>query len=132
MIFHSDQMKDLFLDVVKRAKCRYHFRIENFCIMGNHFHFIIIPGHKESLSSIMQWILGVFAIRFNRMNHLSGHVWGQRFFSRIIRTIGELQHISQYIDDNPVMAGLVQDSRDWPYGGLSHSLLGVGDIVDWP
>jgi REP element-mobilizing transposase RayT len=68
-------MKDMFLEVVKRAKRKYDFAVVNFCIMGNHVHFIIRPGAKENLSRIMQRILSVFAIRFNRQHRFIGHVW---------------------------------------------------------
>jgi REP element-mobilizing transposase RayT len=88
MIFDSDEMKYLFLSVVNLAKRKFVIRIENFCLMGNHFHFMIRPGMGESLSSIMQWILSVFAMRFNRTHRLTGRVWGERFFSADHRKCG--------------------------------------------
>lgn len=45
-------MKELFLSVVKRAKGKYDFRLENLCVMGNHFHFIIKPVHIQAARSI--------------------------------------------------------------------------------
>jgi putative transposase len=60
MILDTNAMKELFLSVVKRAKEKYDFRLENFYIMGNHF--IIQPIRGESLSAIMQWILSVSAM----------------------------------------------------------------------
>ena len=47
MILDSSARKELFLSVVKRAKEKYEFRLENFCIMGNHFHFVIQPGARR-------------------------------------------------------------------------------------
>src|SRR5512145_89083 len=84
MILDTSAMKELFLSVVKRAKEKYDFRLENFCIMGNHVHFLIQPGRGESLSAIMRWILSVFAMAYNKIRCMTGHVWGCRFFSRII------------------------------------------------
>ncbi len=52
--------------------------------MGNHFHLIIRPQKNENLSRIMQWILSVFALKFNRLFTYSGHVWYDRFTSKII------------------------------------------------
>jgi putative transposase len=62
MILDTSSMKELFLSVVKRAKRKYDFRLENFCLMGNHFHLVVQPGRGESLSTIMRWILSVFAM----------------------------------------------------------------------
>jgi putative transposase len=139
MIFEADKTKDLFLSVVKEAKGKFFFYIENFCIMGNHVHFIIRPGLGESLSSIMQWILGVFAMRFNRLHRLTGHVWGDRFFSRIIESMREYLETFAYIDANPLVAGLVARAEDWLYSRFHLHLIGFEDILarpaswaDWP
>jgi putative transposase len=139
LIFSEDETKDLFLSVVRKAKSRFDFRIENFCIMGNHIHFIIRPGRGESLSSIMQWVLGVFAMRFNHLRHLTGHVWGERFFSKIIENIRAYHETFSYIDANPLIAGLVDRVEDWLYGRFHVRAIGFEDILanpaswaDWP
>lgn len=129
MILESDEIKILFLSVVKRAKGKYKFRIENFCVMGNHFHLVIIPGKGESLSAIMQWIMSVFAMAFNKIHGLTGHVWGERFFSRIIPGFRELLAIFKYIDENPVRANKVDNGMVWRHGGLWHSRTGCRDLL---
>ena len=130
MIFDSDAMKALFEDVVARAKKKFSFRVDNFCVMGNHFHLIVQPAKNVSLSSIMQWIMSVFAQAWNRFHGLSGHVWGQRFFSRILQTAESFVQTFQYIDTNPVRAGLVVVAEEWAFGGCFHRAKGRKDIVD--
>jgi hypothetical protein len=76
MLLDRGSVRGLFLTIVVRAKGRYRFRIWNFCIMGNHIHFLIEPAKGESLSAVMQWILGEFAMSYNRRCGLTGHVWG--------------------------------------------------------
>jgi putative transposase len=130
MILDTGAMKELFLSVTKRAKAKYDFRLENFCIMGNHFHFIIQPGRGESLSAIMRWILSVFAMAYNRVWGLTGHVWGSRFFSRIIASLRELIQAFEYIDGNPAKTSQVADRRQWRWGGLWHSRTGCRDLIE--
>lgn len=130
MILDSSAIKDLFLSVVKRAKAKYDFQLENFCIMGNHFHFVIRPGRGTNLSAIMRWILSVFAMTYNRIKGLTGHVWGSRFFSRIISCLRELLQVFEYIDDNPVKASQIDDRREWRWGGLWHDRTGCHDLVE--
>jgi putative transposase len=132
LIFQEDGIKDLFLSVIRNAKRKYDFRIENFCIMGNHVHFIVCPGRGESLSSIMKWVLGVFAMRFNRLLRLTGHVWGERFFSKIIENIRVYNRIFLYIDANPLIAGLVDRVEDWLYGRFHVRTIGFEDILAGP
>jgi putative transposase len=132
MILEAGDMKELFLSVVKRAKKKYDFRLENFCIMGNHFHFVIQPSRGQSLSAIMRWILSVFAMAYNRIKGLTGHVWGSRFFSRIIASLSEYLQVFEYVDNNPVKASQVEDRREWPWGGLWHDRRGCRDLVEAP
>jgi len=132
MIFLPEVEKKLMLEVIERAKKRYSFQIKNFCIMNNHFHLLIIPGNNESLSRIMQWILSVFAMTWNRKHHLRGHVWGERFYSRIIEGIVDFLRVFIYIDDNPVNAQLVDCPWKWRFGGLWHHKYGIKTVTDPP
>lgn len=123
-------MRPLFLATLRRAKKKYHFQISNFSILGNHFHLIITPGREESLSVIMQWVLSVFAMAYNRKLGLTGHVWGERFYSKVIDGLKELIRTFEYIDENPVRAGLVARAEQWEYGGLAHHRRGIPGIVE--
>jgi Transposase and inactivated derivatives len=116
----SHVLKVLFEDILARAKQKYDFDIINFVIMGNHFHIIIKPGKQECLSKIMQWIMSVFAMNYNRQYDCWGHFWGGRFISRIIESLQQYLRIFEYIDNNPVKAGLVNSRTEWKYGGLAH------------
>ncbi len=125
-------MKALFIRTLRRARKRYDFRLENFCVMGNHFHLMIRPGPNESLSRIMQWIMSVYAMAWNRRHRLTGHLWGERFFSRIVEGIKAFVEVFKYLDDNPVSAGQIPNPRDWRFGGLRRHREGIPDPCDPP
>lgn len=129
-IFNSPWVKEMFEAIIERAKKKYSFRIENFTIMGNHFHLIIQPGPKQNLSRIMQWIMSRFATAFNRALGLTGHVWGDRFYSAIINSFRDLVHAFDYIDYNPVKACLVTSPQSWKFGGLYQARRGRYRVVD--
>ena len=128
-IFLAQEDRELFMDVLKRAKKRFNFSLKNFCIMGNHIHMLIKPGPGVSLSRIMQWLLGVFAQLWNRKHNLTGHLWGDRFFSRIILGILDFIRVFLYIDYNPVIANMVEKPEQWQYGGLWHHKRGLKEIM---
>ena len=115
MIFENDDLKALFLDVVNSAKAKYDFSLRNFCIMGNHIHLDITPRAGASLSKIMQWILGVFASKFNKMYKHDGHVWYDRFKSKIIESFEQLVNTFSYIANNPVRANIVNHPLQYCY-----------------
>ncbi|MFW5642641.1 MAG: transposase [Alkalispirochaeta sp.] len=128
----SPRMKELFMNIVRKAKRKYSFRVRNFCIMGNHIHFLIIPEDGESLSRIMQWILSGFAIRFNRIFGYHGHVWYDRFKSIIVRTLRHFVAAFAYIAANPVAAGIVDDPLDHAYNGIRHIRDGDYSVIEPP
>ena len=130
IIFQAQEDRELFMEILKRAKKKYNFSIKNFCIMGNHFHLLIKPGRGVSLSKIMQWLLSVFAQAWNKKHNLSGHLWGDRFFSRIVMGILDFLRVFLYIDYNPVIACLVEQPEQWEYGGLWHHKKGITEVID--
>lgn len=132
MLLMPEETKSLLIKVIERAKKRYRFQIKNFCIMNNHIHLLIKPDENESLSRIMQWILSVFAMAWNRRHNLRGHVWGERFYSRVIQGIVDYLRVFMYIDDNPVYAQLVNCPWEWRFGGLWHHHYGIKTVTDPP
>ena len=128
-IFLAREDRDLFMEILKRARKKFNFALKNFCIMGNHVHLLVKPGPGVSLSKIMQWLLGVFAQTWNKKHNLSGHLWGERFYSRIIQGISDFLRVFLYIDYNPVIAGLVLKPEQWMYGGLWHHIKGLTEVI---
>ncbi len=120
-ILDSNEMKEMFLSIIESAKRKFCFKLKHFCIMGNHVHLLLEPQKGTSLSKLMQWILSVFALRFNKLFGLYGHVWYDRFKSTIIRTIRQYILTYQYISYNPVKAGLCIKAADYAYSGVNES-----------
>lgn len=131
-IFQRQEVKDLFLALMRKAKKRYKFAIETFCIMDSHVHLIIRPLEGESISRIMQWLLSVFALRFNRRFGLVGHVWMDRFKSFILHTDAQRMKAHAYIANNPVSAGLVRLPSHYSHSAARFILAGDFSIIEKP
>lgn len=129
LLLKRTEAKELFLAVLRRARRKYSFRIDNFCIMENHVHLMVYPGRGACLSENMRWILGVFAASLNRLLGRCGHVWGDRFHSTIVGNRSAFTKIMEYIDANPVMAGLARHVGEWPYCGSWHRKWGRNDVL---
>ena len=133
-VFLESAMRILFLAYLKRLKQKYSFAIYNFCIMGNHIHFVIRPDKDSSLSKIMQWLLGNYAKEWNKRHGVTGHLWGDRFYSKIVRGITSFLRTFKYVSENPVVAGLVGRAEEWDSNGVCHyknGELGILDIPPW-
>ena len=118
MLLEPENIKTLFLDVIQEAKIRkkFRFKLKNIVIMDNHIHLMIKMDYGESLSRLMQWIFSVFASRFNRIFNRKGHLWIDRFKSKVIESLKAYQVVFEYISNNPVKAGMVKNSEDYHFG----------------
>jgi putative transposase len=131
-ILRNLRLKQLFLSILKKAKKKYKFSLTTFCIMNNHIHLMIKPEKNENLSRIMQWILSKFAIAYNKIFKLFGHVWYDRFHSTIIYNFLQYVRTFLYIGENPVKANIVSKSVDYKYGGMFYLKRGFYDILAPP
>ncbi|MBN2049796.1 MAG: transposase [Spirochaetales bacterium] len=131
-IFTSTLVKEIFMEVVRRAKKKYRFEIRNFCIMGSHYHLIMKPLENEDISKINQWINSVFARKFNLIYGYFGHVFAERFQSVIIHSFHQYLLTFIYVSMNPVKAFLVQTPIDYEYNGITFLYKGMLDIMERP
>jgi putative transposase len=120
----------LFLEFVGKAKEKYAFSLLNFTILDTTIHLIIKPDDGVSLSTLMQWLKTNFSKAWNKRHNTSGHLWGERFQSRIIESEEELERVMAFIDEKPVEEKLVRRAESWAWGGLWHRLRGIVGIVD--
>jgi len=117
--------------VILEAKKKYGYVLHNFCIMPNHIHLLITPAKNTNLSRIMQWIKTKSAKIWNQKHETSGHLWGERFFSRIIKDIDDFSTVFNYIDRNPVKAGLVNNPQEWRYSGAFYIKNDIEGFIDF-
>jgi REP element-mobilizing transposase RayT len=122
--------KKLFLEFVGRVKEKYSFSLLNFSVLDNTIHLIIKPDEGVSLSALMRWLKTNFSKAWNKRHNTSGHLWGERFQSRIIESEEELRRVMAFIDEKPVEDRLVKRAEKWEWGGLWHKLRGIVGIVD--
>ncbi|MDR3356749.1 MAG: hypothetical protein LBO04_06130 [Spirochaetaceae bacterium] len=57
-------------------------------LAGDRLSFYIRPADGFELPAIMKWLKQTFAQRYNRDSGRTGHLWGDRYWSRILE--GEL------------------------------------------
>jgi putative transposase len=119
------------LITLQDAKDKFRFRLANFCIMPTHIHLLIEPEKGTNLSMIMQWLKTRSAKRWNTIHGSTDHVWGHRYFARIIRNPNEFQFVMDYIDQNPVKAGLTENPTDWKASGAFYKAQNIPDLVDF-
>jgi REP element-mobilizing transposase RayT len=75
---------DLFNRVFREAGERFAIEVRRLVIQADRVSFCIKPADGFMLPVIMQWIKQTFACRYNAMKRLDGHVWGDRYWSKVL------------------------------------------------
>ena len=117
--------------ILEGAKEKFGFKLHNFCIMPNHVHLLITPAKGTNLSRIIQWLKTNSAKRWNCIHGSSDHLWGERFFSRPIKDMIDYFHVYNYIDQNPLKAGLAVNPWDWKASGAYYIANNISGLVDF-
>lgn len=89
-----------------------------YCLMPDHLHLLMsLPEKSESLSKIMKDFKS-YTTKIYRERMNQGGLWQRGFYDHIVRKREDLMQICEYILDNPVRKGLVENSNDYEYSGI--------------
>ena len=91
------------------------YNVLNWCIMPNHVHVLIEVKEGWTLSTIMHGWRSYTAHQANKILGRTGDFWMDEYFDRYIRDEKHLETVVNYIDNNPVKAGLVDEPHKWPW-----------------
>ncbi len=84
-------------------------------IMPNHVHFITARRLSTSLKELIKRWKGISAYKCNILLKRHGYFWAKNYFDRFIRDEEHLNRCVQYINYNPVKAGLVRNPSEYPF-----------------
>jgi REP element-mobilizing transposase RayT len=95
------------------------YQMHSFVVMPNHVHLLVTPNVPAT-----RWLgplKGFIAHEANRMLGRSGEpFWQDESYDHLVRSGAELERIREYIEYNPVKAGLVTAAESWPWSS-AHS-----------
>lgn len=89
--------------------------IISFCLMPNHFHFILRQEADNGIKQFIQKLTNSFAHYYILKYKKRGHVFEGNFKAVWIETDEQLIHLSRYIHLNPVTSYLVKRPEDYLY-----------------
>lgn len=99
-LFKSKEDKVLYLSRIKNYQKLYNFKVYGYCLMDNHAHFII-DANGADISKIMHSINFSYATLFNIKHERHGHLFQDRFKSKIVEDDTYLITLSAYVHNNP-------------------------------
>jgi REP element-mobilizing transposase RayT len=89
-----------------------------FVVMPNHVHVLFTPRQRPS--RILKVLKGYTSYQINRLQRAPGRVlWQHESYDHWARDEEEASRIIEYIENNPVRAGLCTRPQDWPFSSAA-------------
>ena len=138
-IFEQAQCRDIIIDNLGFYQERGDFTIIAYVVMPNHIHIVVNVKKNLSVSLCIGNFKRITSRQISKHLHDTGNhalikrlliaaeqepakdtkIWKPRFDSFVLNNIDTLNQKIQYIHNNPVKAGLVENPNDWPYSSAS-------------
>lgn len=113
-IFHTDEHRELFLELLADVHTRFGAEIHAYCLMSNHYH-LLVHTPEGNLGRAMRHLNGVYTQRFNRSKRTDGQLFRGRYKAILIEADNYLLQLSKYIHRNPLEAKQVKHLLDYPW-----------------
>ena len=129
---------DAFERVLAEAQEKHPTRLLAYCVMPNHWHFVIWPAEEGELTRFLRWLTHTHTQRWHayRGTAGTGHLYQGRFKSFPVQEDGHLLQVIRYVERNALRANLVERAQDWRWSSLWRRERGDSKakevLSDWP
>ena len=96
------------------------YKLHAWVIMPNHIHILLRPLQGYSLSEIVHSCKSYTSTMANKVLNRTGKFWFPEGFDRFIRDYDHFEKAFNYIERNPVKAGLCENQSDWRFSSAWH------------
>lgn len=122
----------VYLDLLGRGARNAFCQIHAYALMSNHVHVLATPSKPDSAASMMKAVGERYVRYFNERNRRTGTLWDGRFKSCLVQDETYLMVCYQYIELNPVRAGIVNDPLQYPWSSYRANAYGRRDELITP
>ncbi|MBN1480284.1 transposase [candidate division KSB1 bacterium] len=132
-IFYESKNYIYLLHKIKKAIQRYDLTIIAYCLMPNHYHFLIRQNGDSTISAFIQHLFNSYSKGFNKVYNRAGTLFEGKFKSTEIYDEPQLLHLCRYIHRNPIdcKKPLVDNLLEWCYSNyLEYIHERAGGIFD--
>ena len=137
-LFQKPADFDAFERVLVETHDRQPMRILAYCLMPNHWHFVLWPRRDGELTDFMRWLTHTHTMRWHAHYHTSGtgHLYQGRFKAFPVETDEYFYSVLRYVERNALRANLVERAEDWHWSSLWRRESGDADaqalLSAWP
>lgn len=128
-IFFDKEDYETYISILRRYKKKFRLALYGFCLMLTHVHLVCQPEFPKQISTFMHALQLSYSIYFNKKYKKVGHLWQDRFKSKVVMRDRYLIDCVHYVEMNPVRAGMVESPADYPWSSYKARVLGEDQ---WP
>jgi putative transposase len=123
-VLASTEVAEILTNEWRNAHDRHGWAIGRYVIMPDHVHFFCSAElDAKALPIFMQRWKEWTSKRMARPLNLCRTAWQEEFFDHVLRSSESYSQKWDYVKENPVRAGLVKKSDEWPWQGEIESLM---------
>jgi len=111
---------------------KFNCKIHAYVLMPNHFHLVLTPFSQDGIGKLMQYVGRYYVQYFNNCYDRTGTLWEGRYRATLFDPAAFLVPISQYVESNPVRAGLVTAPADYAWSSFAANATGAEDRLITP
>ena len=123
-IFYADEDYQFYLETLKKACNKHGCDVHAYVLMTNHVHLLITPHKKDGLSKVIQMLGRYYVQYFNHTYQRTGTLWEGRYKATLIDSEQYALQCYRYIELNPVRAGMVDHTVEYPWSSYAYNGLG--------
>lgn len=114
-IFEKPKDYQAFENVLTEAKILFNMGILGYCVMPNHWHFVLQPKEDGDMGKFMHWLTVTHVRRWHgfRATDGQGHLYQGAYKSNICAGDEHFLRLIRYVERNALRAGLVEQAEDW-------------------
>ena len=119
-IFDNNEDYKLFENILEEAIEKFNVKILAYCIMPNHFHFVLYPEDEGDLSVFMGWVTNTHTRRWHTQKGTvgQGHLYQGRYKSFICQDDNHFLTLVKYVEQNALKAKLVKKAENWKWSSV--------------
>ncbi len=130
-IFLQASARAILRQAFQETNARYPFAIDALCLLPDHLHCIwTLPEDDGDYSTRWRFLKTMFTDRYqaenpdfpkksvSRIKRREAAIWQRRFWEHLIRDTKDFVAHVDYIHNNPVKHGLVENAEDWSWSSI--------------
>ena len=108
------------VDLLQEAAEHHQFQVHAYCFMPDHVHLLVEGRDDASLVAFIKRFKQRSAFSYKRRTGMS--LWQRSYYDHTLRHEDRVAVVAEYIWNNPVRAGLVENVEEYPFMGPSMSI----------